>query len=284
MIDPQGFGDGPDPGLTNRPGTIPFDGFDAIVNGRLGEADEFYGAIHPPGLDDDRRAGPAQAYAGILWSKQFYHYSVELWLDGDPAGPPPPAARLGGAERGLATRLQPRRAQRPRQVGIPLVRRLGHGVPLHRGWRRSTRSGPSTRSCCCSASGTCTPRTSASSRPTSGTSPTPIRPCTPTPHSRVYQIDRETSAQEDNDFLEEVFHKLLLNFTWWVNRKDPEGRNGVPGRFPGPGQHRGLRPEPSPTSPTAAGSSRPTAPPGWRLFCLDMLCDRAGAVADPAGV
>ena len=68
---------------------------------------------------------------GLLWSKQFYHYSVELWLDGDPAGPPPAAGRAAGPQRRLGALLQPRRAERARQVGVPLVRRLGHRLPLH---------------------------------------------------------------------------------------------------------------------------------------------------------
>ena len=63
---------------------------------RMAEADEFYRAIQPPGLDDDQRRVQRQAYAGLLWSKQFYHYSVELWLDGDPAGPEPPSRRRHG--------------------------------------------------------------------------------------------------------------------------------------------------------------------------------------------
>ena len=65
----------------------------------MAEADEFYAAIQPPGLDDDERLVQRQALAGLLWSKQFYHYSVELWLDGDPAGPPPPAGTAARPER-----------------------------------------------------------------------------------------------------------------------------------------------------------------------------------------
>src|SRR5207237_2244800 len=67
----------------------PFAGFDDLVALRRAEADEFYEA----GLDPDTALVRRQAYAGLLWSKQSYHYDVAAWLDGDPAGPPPPAER-----------------------------------------------------------------------------------------------------------------------------------------------------------------------------------------------
>ena len=91
--------------LTDGPRDDPFGPFDAIVAGRRAEADEFYRAIQPPGLDDDRREVQRQAYAGLLWSKQFYHYSVELWLEGDPAGPPPPPSSPAGPQRRVGARL-----------------------------------------------------------------------------------------------------------------------------------------------------------------------------------
>ncbi len=63
------------------------------------EADEFYAALQPEALDDDTRMVQRQAFAGMLWSKQFYYYDVDEWLIGDPAQPPPPAQRLNGRNR-----------------------------------------------------------------------------------------------------------------------------------------------------------------------------------------
>lgn len=63
---------------------------------RSDEADEFYRAIQPPGLSDDDRTIQRQAFSGLLWSKQYYHYGVGISLDGDPAFPPPPASRKTG--------------------------------------------------------------------------------------------------------------------------------------------------------------------------------------------
>ena len=107
-----------------------FDGFDEILSQRITEADEFYDAIHPRACIPTSRCVQRQAFAGLLWSKQFYHYSVELWLDGDPAGPPPPASRAAWPQSRMAAPVQPRHDLDARQVGISLVRGLGPGVSL----------------------------------------------------------------------------------------------------------------------------------------------------------
>jgi hypothetical protein len=73
--------------------------FDAIFAQRIREADEFYGTVTPAHLTADAKNVMRQAFAGLLWSKQFYHYDVRTWLGGDPAGPPPPGERLNGRNR-----------------------------------------------------------------------------------------------------------------------------------------------------------------------------------------
>ena len=75
------------------------------------------------------RASRGRRYAGLLWSKQFYHYVVKHWLEGDPAQPAPPAERAGGPQRRVAAPLQPRRHLDAGQVGVPVVRGVGPGVP-----------------------------------------------------------------------------------------------------------------------------------------------------------
>jgi hypothetical protein len=75
---------------------IAFGDFLAVFAARKAEADEFYDAIQPPGLSPEDRSIQRQAFAGLLWNKQFYHFGVQMWLEGDPAGPPPPPERLRG--------------------------------------------------------------------------------------------------------------------------------------------------------------------------------------------
>jgi len=77
----------------------PFAGFDEIMQSRLKDADEFYQAVLPQTMSEDARNIARQAFAGMLWSKQYYHYVVTDWLDGDPAQPPPPAQRREGRNR-----------------------------------------------------------------------------------------------------------------------------------------------------------------------------------------
>src|SRR5262249_4559626 len=80
--------------------TPPFDeSFDRIFRDRIREADEFYATVIPADLAPDARLVMRQALAGMLWSKQFYHYVVRDWLTGDPAAPPPPGERLQGRNR-----------------------------------------------------------------------------------------------------------------------------------------------------------------------------------------
>ena len=112
-----------------------------------------------------------------------------------------------------------------------MVRGLGPGVPLRPAGAGRPATSPRSSSSCCCASGTCT-RT-ASSRPTSGPSATSTRRCTPGRPGASTRSRRRARGTGDRAFLERVFHKLLLNFTWWVNRKDAEGNNVFQGGFLG---------------------------------------------------
>ena len=100
---------------------------------RRAEADEFYAELTPAGRAATRRCVLRQALAGMLWSKQFYHYDVQRWLDGDPAEPPPPRDAPHRPQRATgATSNNARRHLDARQVGVPVVRGVGPRVPLRR--------------------------------------------------------------------------------------------------------------------------------------------------------
>jgi hypothetical protein len=245
----------------------PFGDFDSIVERRIAETDEFYHAIQPPGLDEDARRVQRQAFAGLLWTKQFYHYSVELWLDGDPAGPKPPAVRRQGRNAGwqhvynldvlsvpdkweypwfaawdtafhciVLARLDPEWAKR--QLVLLLREWYMHPsgqLPAYE-WDFSDANPPV--------------------------------------HARaalrVYQIDRELTGCADTQFLEEVFQKLLLNFTWWVNRKDPEGRNAFQGGFLGL-DNIGVFDRSRPNLGEGRRLEQADGTAWMGMFCLDML-------------
>ena len=130
---------------------------------RRAEADDFYAAIIRPRRPMTRRV-MRQALAGMLWSKQCYHYDVDRWLRERHAPPAAVADLAGQPQRVVVPHVQPRHPVDARQVGVPLVCRLGPGLPLHRlPW--STPTSPRADDCCCPGS-TCTP--TASCRPTSG--------------------------------------------------------------------------------------------------------------------
>ena len=102
--------------------------FDAIFQARIDEADEFYSSKLSPLLSADLRRIGRQGFAGLLWSKQFYHYVVREWLEGDPEQPTPPDSRWKGRNRDWLHSVQPRCRLHAGQLGIPLVCRVGFGV------------------------------------------------------------------------------------------------------------------------------------------------------------
>ena len=104
--------------------------FDALVDHRRTECDEFYNDLKTDGLSADLCSIQRQAFAGLLWSKQFYNYDVRTWLQGDSACPPPPVERWGGSSR-LAAPRQRQRHVDARPLGISLVRCLGPGLSYH---------------------------------------------------------------------------------------------------------------------------------------------------------
>jgi hypothetical protein len=190
------------------------------------EADAFYAGVLPAALGADERTVARQALGGMLWSKQFYHYNVARWLDGDPAGPPPPVRRLEGRNSGWRHLDNADIVSMPDKweypwfaawdLGFQCVA-LAHVDPgfakdqlilLCREWYMHA----------------------------NGQLPAyewSFDDVNPPVHAwaalRVFEIDGAT----DYAFLARIFHKLLINFTWWVNREDAEGNNIFEGGFLG---------------------------------------------------
>ncbi|HXT81734.1 MAG TPA: glucosidase, partial [Acetobacteraceae bacterium] len=208
-----------------------FTGFDALVTQRRQEADAFY-AVLQAGIDDpDMRLVQRQAFAGMLWSKQFYYFDVAEWLDGDPRQPPPPQGRKSGrnsAWRHLSAVdiiSMPDKWEYPwfaawdlafHCVSLSLIdpdfakRQL---LLLSQVWMMHPNGELPAYEW---AFGDVNPPVQAWAA------------------LHVYQNDRSANdGAGDVAFLERIFQKLLLNFTWWVNRKDSQGLNIFEGGFLG---------------------------------------------------
>ena len=200
--------------------------FAQVMQAREREADEFYAEITPPATSAEDAMIVRQALSGMLWSKQFYHYDVRRWLEGDPTMPPPPPERLSGRNhewRHLNNRdviSMPDKWEYPWYASWDLAFHcvtLAHVDPefaksqlilLCREWYAHPNG----------------------QLPAYEWSFSDVNPPV---HAwaalRVYEI----AGDHDIGFLERVMHKLLLNFGWWVNRKDARGDNLFEGGFLG---------------------------------------------------
>jgi hypothetical protein len=210
---------------------VPFGDFERLLDQRIADADAYYADLQSGLVSGDAKSIQRQAFAGMIWSKQFYFYDVSKWLDGDPAQPEPPQSRRHGRNtdwRHLNNRdilSMPDKWEYPWYAAwdlafhcIPLAlidaafakRQL---VTLARAWYMHP----------------------------NGQLPAyewAFSHVNPPVHAwaawRVFQIDRKDRGDKgDLDFLERILHKLMLNFTWWVNRKDIHGRNIFQGGFLG---------------------------------------------------
>ena len=204
--------------------------FDEIFTARTRDADEFYEAVLPATLSGDETRVARQAFAGLLWSKQYYHYVVKDWLDGDPSQPQPPAQRTSGRNHEWTHLYNSDVISMPDKWEYPWYAAWDlafHCLPLAlvdaefakdqltlllREWYMHP----------------------------NGQLPAyewRLDDVNPPVHAwaawRVYKIDKKQRGTGDLKFLERVFHKLLMNFTWWVNRKDAEGMNVFQGGFLG---------------------------------------------------
>jgi hypothetical protein len=204
--------------------------YDALFTQRQQEADEFYAGVIPAKLSDDARSVMRQALAGMLWSKQWYHYDVRRWLDGDPAQPAPPPERQQG-----------RNAEWMHLYNDDVVSMPDKWeYPWYAAWDLAFHT---------IALALVDPEFAKSQLTLflrewymhpNGQIPAyewAFGDVNPPVHAwavwRVYKIDKKRTGRGDRVFLEGAFHKLLLNFTWWVNRKDAEGMSVFQGGFLG---------------------------------------------------
>jgi hypothetical protein len=217
--------------LARHPSDMPFDDFDAIIAARRDEADRFYGEIQCGLTEPDARLIHRQALAGMIWSKQYYRYDVERWLAGDPAQPPPPEARRHGRNADWEHV----------DAGEILSMPDKWEYPWFAAWDTAFHCLPLTLVDPAFAKEQLVTLTREWYLHPSGQIPAyewDFGDANPPVHAwatwQVFRIDRErTGGAGDLAFLERVFHKLMLNFTWWVNRKDAEGRNVFQGGFLG---------------------------------------------------
>jgi hypothetical protein len=208
----------------------PLEDIDRIMMNRINDADEFYDSIHPKNASDDEKSIQRQAFAGLLWTKQCYFFDVKRWLEGDDKNNPPPASRYHIRNQHwqhvntMSILSMPDKWEYPwfaawdlgfhaipiclvdpefakEQLLLMLVEQFQHPngqIPAYE-WEFSDLNPPV--------------------------------------HAwavwRVYNMDRIRSGKADRSFLEKCFHKLMLNFTWWVNKVDKEGNNVFEGGFLG---------------------------------------------------
>ena len=250
-----------------EPRTPPFSNFEGILAQRLAEADAFYAVLQKGIADEDMRRIQRQAFAGMLWSKQFYDFNVRRWLDGDPLQPPPPEGRKHGRNSGWAHLIAADIISMPDKWEYPWF--AAWDLAFH-----------------CVTLSLVDPDFAKAQllllcevrmMHPNGELPAyewAFGDVNPPVHAwaamRVFENDRNQSGGSgDFEFLERVFHKLLLNFTWWVNRKDPEGMNIFEGGFLGL-DNIGVfdRSRPLPTG----GNIEQSDGTAWMaMFCLNML-------------
>jgi hypothetical protein len=216
--------------LSDTPQSSPFSGFEDLVEKRQIEADTFYNELQSGIESTDVRNVQRQAFAGMLWSKQFYYLDIPQWLKGDPGQPAPPPERRHGRNSAWTHLNNADIISMPDKWEYPWYAAWDlafHCVPL-------AMIDPEF------AKGQLVLLTREWYMHPNGQLPAyewAFSDVNPPVHAwaawRVYKIDAKMSGKPDINFLEGVFHKLLLNFTWWVNRKDAEGHNIFQGGFLG---------------------------------------------------
>ena len=253
--------------LCNRSLKKPFQAFDQLFEKRIQEADEFYAEIQSDIKDDDAKNVQRQAFAGMLWSKQFYYYDVAQWLKGDQGQPQPPQERKHGRNHDWIHLNNADIISMPDKWEYPWYAAWDlafHCIPLAMIDAQFAKEQLLlfTREWYMHPNGQLPAYEWA------------FGDVNPPVHAwatwRVFQIDRkQNQGKGDVAFLERVFHKLLLNFTWWVNRKDEHGHNIFQGGFLGL-DNIGVF-DRSSQLPTGGHLEQADGTSWMAMYCLNML-------------
>ena len=242
----------------------PFDGFDNLLGRRREEADAFYADVQRDDLSDDETRIQRQAFAGLMWTKQFYHYDIDQWLEGDPAQPDPPEGRWRNRDwahlHNSDVVSMPDTWEYPWYAAWDLAFHMIPVAMIDAEWAKRQMV-LLTREWYMHPSGQLPAYEWA------------FDDVNPPVHAwaawRVYQIDRKQRGTGDTEFLEKVFHKMLLNFTWWVNQKDEDGNNIFQGGFLGL-DNIGVF-DRSQELPTGGHLEQADGTAWMGMFCLNML-------------
>ena len=242
----------------------PFADFDAVMAERRADADGFYDAVQADIADPDERAIQRQAFAGMLWSKQFYYYDVREWLTGDPLQPKPVRRSTRNVDwahfRATDVISMPDAWEYPwfaswdlafQAIVFALIdpdfAKQQLILLLHEWYMHPNAALPAYEWSFSDAN--------------------------PPLHAwaawRVFNIDQAINGVADHDFLKRVYRKLSLNFTWWVNRKDEAGRNIFQGGFLGL-DNIGLFDRSAPL-PMGGSLSQSDGTAWMAMYALDLL-------------
>jgi hypothetical protein len=240
--------------------------FDEVFRVRIAETEEFYARYASGRMTDDARQVQRQAFAGLLWSQQSYHYDVAVWLQGDPVFPPPPEERKKGRNHKWKHLHSADVLSMPDKWEYPWF--ASWDTAFH-----------------CVALGVIDPDFAKEQlilllrewyMHANGQLPAyewAFDDVNPPVHAwaawRVYKIEKRVRGRADRGFLERVFQKLLINFTWWVNRKDPEGLNVFEGGFLGL-DNVGVFDRSAPL-PTGGHLEQADGTSWMGTYCLNML-------------
>jgi hypothetical protein len=253
--------------LTDKRQSRPFASFEQTFERRIAEADEFYQAIHPVGLSDEERRVQRQAFAGMLWNKMFYLFDVKAWQDGDNPKSPPPRARKRGRNRDWRNLYAADILSMPDKWEYPWFA----------AWDSAFHVIPLAMIDIDFAKDQLELLVSEKLMHPNGQIPAyewEFSDVNPPVQAwavwRVYNVEKHANDEAgDLEFLARCYHKLLLNFTWWVNRKDSAGRNIFQGGFLGLDNISVFdRSQPLP----GGGYVEQADATGWMgLFCLNLM-------------